>query len=107
MVSVRFRADETSAKLTWMGLTAGVRHQKPAPPPHGWQLVPGSASPRGTSSRIGASLGKQDCCDLPARPSFALPRLHHCYTARERGRSAKPARSLLTELFRPYTPSVR
>ena len=30
MVSVRFRADETSAKLTWMGLTAGVRHQKPA-----------------------------------------------------------------------------
>ena len=29
--------------------------------------------------------GKQDCCDLPARPSFALPRLHHCYTARERG----------------------
>ena len=30
MVSARFRADETSAKLTWMGLTAGVRHQKPA-----------------------------------------------------------------------------
>jgi len=27
------------------------------PPPHGWQLVPGSASPRGTSSRIGASSG--------------------------------------------------
>jgi hypothetical protein len=30
MVSARFRADETSAKLTWMGLTAGVRHQKHA-----------------------------------------------------------------------------
>ena len=30
MVSARFRADETSAKLTWMGLTVGLRHQKPA-----------------------------------------------------------------------------
>jgi len=30
MVSARFRTDETSAKLTRMGLTAGVRHQKPA-----------------------------------------------------------------------------
>jgi hypothetical protein len=30
MVSARFRADETSAKLTWTGLTAGVRHRKPA-----------------------------------------------------------------------------
>ena len=29
MVSARFRADETSAKLTWMGLTAGTRRQKP------------------------------------------------------------------------------
>ena len=29
MVSARFRADETSAKLTWMGLTAGIRRQKP------------------------------------------------------------------------------
>ena len=28
MVSTRFRADETSAKLTWVGLTAGIRHQK-------------------------------------------------------------------------------
>jgi len=30
MVSARFRADETSAKLTWMDLTAGMRRQKPA-----------------------------------------------------------------------------
>ena len=30
MVSARFRADETSAKLAWMGLTASVRLQKPA-----------------------------------------------------------------------------
>ena len=30
MVSARFRADETSAKLTWVGLTAGIRRQKPA-----------------------------------------------------------------------------
>jgi hypothetical protein len=30
MVSARFRADETSAKLTWMRLTAGMRRQKPA-----------------------------------------------------------------------------
>jgi len=30
MVSARFRADEKSAKLTWMGLTAGMRRQKPA-----------------------------------------------------------------------------
>ena len=30
MVSARFRADETSAKLNWMGLTAGMRRQKPA-----------------------------------------------------------------------------
>ena len=28
MVSARFRADETSAKLTWMGLTVGMRRQK-------------------------------------------------------------------------------
>jgi hypothetical protein len=30
MVSARFRADETSAKLTWMGLTVGMRLQEPA-----------------------------------------------------------------------------
>jgi hypothetical protein len=30
MVSARFRADETSAKLTWLGLTAGTRPHKPA-----------------------------------------------------------------------------
>jgi hypothetical protein len=30
MVSARFRANETSAKLTWMGLTADTRRQKPA-----------------------------------------------------------------------------
>ena len=30
MVSARFRADETSAKLNWMGLTAGMRRQRPA-----------------------------------------------------------------------------
>jgi len=30
MVSARFRADETSAKLNWMGLTAGMRRLKPA-----------------------------------------------------------------------------
>jgi len=30
MVSARFRADEKSAKLAWIGLTASVRHQKPA-----------------------------------------------------------------------------
>ena len=30
MVSARFRADETSAKLTWMDLTANTRRQKPA-----------------------------------------------------------------------------
>jgi len=29
MVSARFRAGETSAKLTWAGLTAGMRRQKP------------------------------------------------------------------------------
>ena len=29
MVSARFRADETSAKLTRIGLTAGIRRQKP------------------------------------------------------------------------------
>jgi hypothetical protein len=56
MVSARFRADETSAKLTWMGLSA-ARDARNLPPPYGRQLVPGLASPRGTSSRIGASLG--------------------------------------------------
>jgi len=30
MVSARFRTDETSAKLTWMGLTADTRPHKPA-----------------------------------------------------------------------------
>src|SRR5438067_8658071 len=106
MVSARFRADETSAKLTWLGLTAGMRPHKPA----------AAVRPTARSGvRVAAGhiiqdrsvLGKQDCCDLPARPSFALPRLHHCYTVRDCGRSAKPARSLLTELFRPYTATAR
>jgi hypothetical protein len=32
-----------------------------------------AATTRGKSSRAGASLGQQACCDIPARPSFALP----------------------------------
>jgi hypothetical protein len=38
---------------------------------------------------------------MRARSSFALPRLLACYIAPDRGRSAKPASSLLTELFQP------
>ena len=33
-------------------------------------------TPWGKSSRAGASSGQQECCGIPARPSFALPRLH-------------------------------
>jgi hypothetical protein len=61
---------------------------------------------QGRSSRSGAPLGQQECCGISALPSFALPRLRICYTARNHSRSAKPASSLLTELF-PRTPLRR
>jgi hypothetical protein len=41
---------------------------------------------------------------MRARSSFALPRLLACYTAPDRGRSCKPARSSLTELFQAADP---
>lgn len=32
-----------------------------------------ATTPRGKSSRAGAIAGQQGCCDIPTRPSFALP----------------------------------
>jgi hypothetical protein len=112
MIYERFRAGETTAKPAWNdgalvrcdGDRRPARAQQPAPPRDDRVRQRAAAMiPQSRSSWAGASMGQQECCDIPARPSFGLPRLRICYTARNRGRSAKPARSLLTELFRPYT----
>jgi len=112
MIYGRFRAGETSAELTWIGSAPGPLRQGPATatgrrpaPLRDDHVRPRAAAmpPQGRSSRAGASLGQQESCGIPALPSFAPPRLRICYTARNRGRSAKPARSLLTELFPQYS----
>ena len=67
-------------------------------------LVPAGRSRGGTRSGPGVAVNGPEHSGIRARSSFALPRLLACYIARDRGRSAKPARSLLTELFRPPGP---
>ena len=59
------------------------------------RLRPLSGQPSGAR----AWADQQKYCDIPALASLALPRLHTFYTGPNRGRSAKSARSLLTELF--------
>ena len=74
MVYERFRTGKASARLTWMGGTTGPQRRGPvAATGPAVQGTRWSASPQDKSSRAGASLGQQDCCDIPARPSFALP----------------------------------
>ena len=102
MVSARFRAGETSAKLSWAGLTAVMRGQKPAAAI--WLAA-------GSGVRVAAGhiiqgrsvLGQTGLLRSPSTALLRATRLHHCYTAGNRGRSAKPARSLLTKPFRLYT----
>ena len=70
--------------------------------------MPGAgAAPARPANAAGQALQAKDTAngpehsDMRAHSSFALPRLLACYTAPDRGRSAKPARSLVTELFWP------
>ena len=79
--------------------------------------MPGTGSRHGTGGqgdplvRVAAGQGIQGRSILgpagllryPSTSLLRATRLHTCYTARNRGRSAKSARSLLTELFRLYT----
>jgi hypothetical protein len=58
----------------------------------------------GRPSRPREPANEPEHSDMRARSSFALPRLLACYTAPDRGRSCKPARSRLTELFRAADP---
>ena len=69
--------------------------------PRRTRLPAGRPTWQGTRSGPEAPVNGSEHSDIRARSSFALPRLLACYIAPDRGRSAKPARSLLTELFRP------
>ena len=69
--------------------------------PRRTRLPAGRPTWQGTRSRPGVPVNGPEHSGIRARSSFALPRLLACYIAPGRGRSAKPARSLLTELFRP------
>jgi len=69
-------------------------------PRRAW-LQPGWPTWQGWPSGPGEPAHGPEHSDIRARSSFALPRLLACYTAPDRGRSAKPARSLVTGLFRP------
>ena len=102
MVSARFRADETSAKLTWMGLTADTRRQRPAAAVR-LAARSGVRVAAGHIIQDRSVLGSAGLLRSPSTSLLRATRLHPCYTAHNRGRSAKPARSLLTELFRLYT----
>src|SRR5215468_8999897 len=101
MLSARFRAGETSARLTWTGRTRGPRRRGPV----------AATGPGGSVIRVAAGqviqgrsvLGSAGLLRSPSTSLLRATRLQHRYTARARGGSAKPARSLLTELFRLYT----
>src|SRR4029077_1185472 len=100
MVSERFRAGETSARLTWTGRATGPQYRGPvaAARPAGPVVLVAGQVIQGRSIHGPAGLLRYTSTSL-----LRATRLHPCYTARNRGRSAKPARSLLTELFRLYT----
>ena len=68
------------------------------------RLPAGRPTWQGKCSKPGVPVNEPEHSDIRARSSFALPRLLACYTALDRGRSAEPASSLLTELFRPPGP---
>jgi hypothetical protein len=112
MIYERFRAGETTAKPAWNDGASGPLRRGPAT-----GTCPATSATAGRSRplasgghdpaeqvTLGWSIhGPAGVLRYPSTSSFALPRLRICYTARNRGRSAKPARSLLTELFRLYT----
>ena len=119
MVSVRFRTDTTSAKLAWIGLTTGPQLRGPVAAMKLTGLsfpavrvateqprAPTTCGPDRARQVIqGRSiLGPAGLLLYPSTSLLRATRLHTCYTVRNRGRSAKPARSLLTELFRPHSP---
>src|SRR5215469_2997228 len=101
MISARFRAGETSARLTWTGRTTGSRRREPV----------AATGPEGPVIRVAAGqviqgrsvLGSAGLLRSPSTSLLSATRLHHRYTDRNSGESAKPARCLLTEPFRLYT----
>src|SRR4051812_41637993 len=112
MIYKRFRAGETTAKPA--GTTVprsattgtGDRHM-PSDRRHHGTIVSALSGGHDPAEQVilGRSLHRP--AGVLRYPSTSLlranPRLRICYTARNRTRSAKPATSLLTELFRPYT----
>ncbi len=93
-----------NTKLTWMGRTTGPQRRGSVagtgPGGQGDPLVRVAAG-QGIQGR--SILGPAGLLRYPSTSLLRATRLHTCYTARNRGRSAKPARSLLTELFWLYT----
>ena len=81
-----------------------IRRAEAVVNPRRTRLPAGRPTWQGTRSGPGAPVNGSEHSDIRARSSFALPRLLACYIAPDHGRSAKPARSLLTELFRPPGP---
>ena len=121
MVYERFRTDESSARLAWIGHSTGPRRRGPVAatelagpsPPAMWfaagQPQPPAACDHDRAEQViqGRSiLGPAGLLRYPSTSLLRATRLHTCYTALNRGRSVKPARSLLTELFRPHGPGI-
>ena len=86
MIYERFRAGETTAKPAWND-SASVRYDGNRRPAYAQRssssrddrVRPSAAAMtrRSRSSWAGASIGQQECCDIPARPSFALTPAPH------------------------------
>ena len=88
------------------GLRGGSRRSRghgtrPVLNPRRVRRQPGLRTRQGKPSKPGEPADRPEHSDMRARSSFALPRLLACYIAPDGGRSAKPARCLLTELFHP------
>ena len=121
MVAERFRAGETSARLAWTGRMTHPRRRGPAAAtgPSGpvgpmnslVRVAAGQPRPSASGGHDPARhtiqgrsiLGPAGVLRYPSTSLLCATRLHTCYTALNRGRSAESARSLLTELFRLYT----
>src|SRR3954447_15445764 len=81
MIYKRFRAGETTAKPAWND-SASVRYDGNRRPAYAQRssssrddrVRPSAAAMtrRSRSSWAGAFIGQQECCDIPALPSFAL-----------------------------------
>ena len=119
MVCEQFRLDETSARLAWIGRTTGPQLRGPVAAMKltglSFPAVRGAAEQPHTPTTCGPDrarqviqgrsiLGPAGLLLYPSTSLLLATRLPTCYTALNHGRSAKPARSLLTELFLPLAP---